>query len=85
MVCIELIWSLLTDRKFYVTVARERFAECDVPSGVPKGAVLSPTLFNIFTSEFLTLTDVWPSLLMPRHYLVHMPKQMCLLIGLSQP
>jgi hypothetical protein len=25
---------------------------------VPQCAVLSPTLFNIFTSDFLTLTDV---------------------------
>jgi hypothetical protein len=25
---------------------------------VPQGAVLSPTLFNIFNSEFPTLTDV---------------------------
>jgi hypothetical protein len=58
MVYTKLIWSFLTDRKFYVTVAGERSAECEVPSGVPQGAVLSPTLFNIFTSDFTTLTDV---------------------------
>jgi hypothetical protein len=48
----------LTDRKFYVTVAGERLAECGVLSGVPQGAFNTPTLFKIFTSDFLTLTDV---------------------------
>jgi hypothetical protein len=57
MVYIKLIW-FLTDRKFYVTVAGERSAECGVPSGVPQGAVLSPTLFNVFTSDFPALNDV---------------------------
>jgi hypothetical protein len=58
MVYIKLIWSFLTDQTFYVTVAGERSAECGVPSGVPQGAVLSPTLFNRFSSDFSTLTDV---------------------------
>jgi hypothetical protein len=31
------------------------------------------------------LTSNWPSLSMTRHYLVHMPKQMWLLIGFRQP
>jgi hypothetical protein len=57
MVYIKLIWTFLTDRKLYVTVAGERPAECMVPSGVPQGALLSPLLFNIFTSDFQTLTD----------------------------
>jgi hypothetical protein len=58
MVNIKQIWSFLTDRKFYVTVAGERSAECGIPSGVPHGAVLSQTLFNIFTSDFPNTTDV---------------------------
>jgi hypothetical protein len=62
---------LLNYRKFYATVVRERSAECGVPSGVPQGAVLSPTLFNIITSDFSTLTDVQ---LITWHYLVHMPR-----------
>jgi hypothetical protein len=45
MVYIKLICSFLTDRKFYVTVAGERSAEFRVLSGVPHGAVISPTLF----------------------------------------
>jgi hypothetical protein len=57
-VYIKHIWFFLTDRQCYVTVAGERSAERGVPSGVPQGAVLSPTLFNIFTSDFPTLTDV---------------------------
>jgi hypothetical protein len=48
----------LTDQKFYVTVAGERSAECGVSSGVPLGEVLSLTLFNIFTTDFPTLTDI---------------------------
>jgi hypothetical protein len=55
---IKLIWSFSTDRKFYVAVAGERSAKFWVRSGVPQGAVLSPTLFNILTSDFTTLTDV---------------------------
>jgi hypothetical protein len=58
LVYIKLIWSFLTDRKFHVTVAGERSAEYGVLSGVPQDAFLSPTLFKIFTSDFLTLTDV---------------------------
>jgi hypothetical protein len=37
-------------------VAGERSAECGVPFF--RGAVLSPTLFNILTNDFPTLTDV---------------------------
>jgi hypothetical protein len=58
MVYIKIICSLLTDRKFCVIIAGERSAECEVPFGVPQGAVLSLTLFNIFTPDFPTLTDV---------------------------
>jgi hypothetical protein len=58
MVHKKLIWSFLTGQKSYVTVADEISAECEFPSGVPQDAVLSPKLFNIFTSDFLTLTDV---------------------------
>jgi hypothetical protein len=49
---------LLDWPKFYVIVAGEGSGECGVPSGVPQGAILSATLFNIFTSDFPTLTDV---------------------------
>jgi hypothetical protein len=68
-VYIKVVLSFLNDRKFYVTHAGERSAECGVPSGVPQGAVLSRTLFNIFTSYFPTLTD--GSLPVTWHYLVH--------------
>jgi hypothetical protein len=45
MVYIKLICFFLTDRKYYGTVAGERSAESRVPSGVPQGVVLSPTLY----------------------------------------
>jgi hypothetical protein len=59
---IKLFWSFLTELKFYVTVAGDKTAEYGVSFLVPQGAVLSPTLFNIFTSEFPTLTDVQQAL-----------------------
>jgi hypothetical protein len=58
LVYIKLICSFLTDRKIYVTVSGERSAECWFLSEVPQGAVLSPTFFNLFTSDFSTLTGV---------------------------
>jgi hypothetical protein len=76
MLYINLICSFLTEREFYVIEAGERSAECGVPFGVPQGAVLSPTLFNIFTSDFPTSTEV---------QLVLFADDSALLIGFSQP
>jgi hypothetical protein len=76
MVSLKLICSFLTDRELYVTEARERSAECGVPFGLPQDAVLSPTLFNIFTSDFPTLTEIQLALF---------ADDLALLIGFSQP
>jgi hypothetical protein len=76
IVYIKLIWSFLTDRKFCITVAGERPAECEVPSGVPQGAVFSPTLFNIFTSDFPTFL-VYKAIFHPDY--PSSPAWMCLL------
>jgi Reverse transcriptase (RNA-dependent DNA polymerase) len=58
MIWVKIIMSFLSDRTFFVTISGVRSMECDIPSGVAQGAVLSPTLFNIFTSDFPELDEV---------------------------
>jgi hypothetical protein len=58
MTWIKIIMSFLSGRTFFVTIAGVRSMECDILSGVAQGAVLSPTLFNIFKSDFPELDEV---------------------------
>jgi hypothetical protein len=44
--------SFLSGRTFFVTISGVRSMECDIPSEVTQDAVLSLTLFNIFTFDF---------------------------------
>lgn len=50
---IQIISSYLKDRKFFVQIQKEKSALKSINAGVPQGAVLSPTLFNIYTSDLI--------------------------------
>jgi Reverse transcriptase (RNA-dependent DNA polymerase)/Endonuclease-reverse transcriptase len=47
----RLIFSFLKERSFQVCVGKAQSSSCNIPYGVPQGAILSPTLYNIFTSD----------------------------------
>jgi hypothetical protein len=38
-----------------VSVGKSKSYVCNIPYGVPQGAVFSPTLYNFFTSDALTV------------------------------
>lgn len=48
---IRLIQSFLADRNFNVSLLGSNSTTRNIPAGVPQGSVLSPTLFNIYTSD----------------------------------
>lgn len=48
---IKIIQSYLNSRSFYVSVGDTKSITFQVAAGVPQGSVLSPTLYNIFTSD----------------------------------
>lgn len=54
---IRLISSFLSQRKFHVTVGGKTSTSRNIPYGVPQGAVLSPCLYNIYTSDAPTFND----------------------------
>jgi hypothetical protein len=45
------IFSFLKNRSFQVCVGKAQSSSCDIPYGVSQGAILSPTLHNMFTSD----------------------------------
>lgn len=47
---VKIILSFLTDRSFQVKIGNSTSGAQSLLAGVPQGAVLSPTLFNIYTS-----------------------------------
>jgi hypothetical protein len=48
----RIIHSFLSGRTFQVSKS-----VCDIPYGVPQGAVISPTLYNLFTSDAPTADE----------------------------
>lgn len=48
---INMINNFLKNRKFFVEINNAKSPVHDIPFGVPQGAVLSPTLYNIFTHD----------------------------------
>ena len=48
---IKIIQSFLFKRSFYVSINNHKSKIFQILAGVPQGSVLSPTLYNIFTSD----------------------------------
>lgn len=55
---LKIIRSFLRNRSFHVSVNGQVSDSKIIPFGVPQGAVLSPTLYNIFTADLVMLDDV---------------------------
>jgi Reverse transcriptase (RNA-dependent DNA polymerase) len=47
----RLIFSFIKGLSFQVSVGSAKSSSHNIPFGVPQGAILSPTLYNIFTSD----------------------------------
>lgn len=47
----KMIQSFLTKRSFYVSINGQKSNSFRIMAGVPRGSVLSPTLYNIYTSD----------------------------------
>lgn len=54
---IHSVFSFVSDRKFRVALNSHLSCERSIPAGVPQGAVLSPSLYNIYTSDVPTLEN----------------------------
>jgi len=52
------LYSYLCDRKFKILLEGRASAERDITSGVPQGAVISPTLFNVLLSDLPKIEGV---------------------------
>jgi hypothetical protein len=59
---IKLIGSVLSNRKFSVSVEGEMSTPREMQAGVPQGLVLSPTLFNMYINDAPQTHDVYLAL-----------------------
>lgn len=48
---IKIVHNFLKNRKFFVDISGSKSPTFGIPYGVPQGAVLSPTLYNLFTHD----------------------------------
>ena len=56
---VKIIASFLHDRSFFVSVGDEVSSKGVLRAGVAQGAVLSPTLYNLYTSDFPQSTQTF--------------------------
>lgn len=57
MYIIKAIQSFLSNRSFQVHINNSNSSSKTIPAGVPQGSCLSPTLYNIYTSDVPTLDN----------------------------
>ncbi|KAE9524319.1 hypothetical protein AGLY_015358 [Aphis glycines] len=53
----QIIQTLLSNRRFFVTLAGKNSRWRNIRNGLPQGSVLAPTLFNIYTNDQPISTD----------------------------
>lgn len=59
---VHIIASFLCQRKFHVSINAKTSTERHIPFGVPQGSVLSPSLYNIYTSDIPSPPDCMTAL-----------------------
>lgn len=55
---VKIVQSFITNRTFRVSVKGSFSERHNIPFGVPQGSVLSPTLYNVFTSDVVMVDGV---------------------------
>ncbi|KAL9694658.1 hypothetical protein quinque_013943 [Culex quinquefasciatus] len=56
---LKIVRSFLQNRSYHVAVNGHVSDRHEVPFGVPQGAVLSPTLFNLFTADLAMINGIF--------------------------